>query len=70
MPTPRRTLISDKQIDRAFEALRRNGIAVSGFTIDIRTDGISFSPPAATPGNDFDAWKTGKNTDRVRPSRR
>lgn len=67
---PRRTLISDREIDRAFRALVRNGVSIAGFAIDIRTDGISFLPPAPQPGNDFDAWKAGENPNRGRPSRR
>lgn len=58
---PRRTLISDSEIDRVFAALRRNDIDVTRFGIDIRMDGIAFLPPTpatlAAPEKPFDAWK-------------
>lgn len=69
---PRRTLISDREIDRAFQALLRNGVDPNRFGIDIRTDGIAFLPPAANPAgaeSPFDAWKN-KEPDRDRRPRR
>lgn len=69
---PRRTLISDKEIARAFKVIQQHGIDITGFGIDIRTDGIAFLPPAAIPAapeSPFDAWqKEDKNRDR-RPRR-
>lgn len=58
---PRRTLISDREIDRAFQALQRHGLDPTRFGIDIRTDGIAFLAPAANtaePESPFDAWKS------------
>lgn len=69
---PRRTLISDKEIDRAFAVVRNHGIDPSACAIDIRMDGITFSP-LATPSvaeNPFDVWKAGKDADRDRRPRR
>lgn len=69
---PRRTLISDREIDRAFAALQRNGVDPARFGIDIRTDGIAFLPPAANtaaPETPFDAWKK-EEQDRDRRPRR
>lgn len=69
---PRRTLISDKEIDRAFAAVRSHGIDPSTCAIDIRMDGITFSP-IATPsvaGNPYDAWKAGKDANSDRRPRR
>lgn len=69
---PRRTLISDREIDRAFQALLRNGVDPNRFGIDIRTDGIAFLPPAANtaaPENPFDAWKNKESHRDGRPRR-
>lgn len=68
---PRRTLVSDKEIDRVFAKLREHGVNIADRVIDIRTDGITLALPA-TPaaGNPFDAWKAGKEPDRDRRPRR
>lgn len=69
---PRRTLISDKEIDRAFEAMRRNGVDPARFGIDIGTDRIAFLPPAAStaaPEDPFSAWKTEEQNRDRRPRR-
>ncbi|MDP3550649.1 MAG: hypothetical protein Q8R81_09650 [Novosphingobium sp.] len=69
---PRRTLISDKEIARAFKAIEQHGIDITGFGIDIRTDGIAFLPPAATPAapeDPFSAWKTEEQNRDRRPRR-
>lgn len=69
---PRRTLISDREIDRAFQALQRHGLDPARFGIDIRTDGIAFLPPAANvaaPETPFDAWKNEEQNRDGRPRR-
>lgn len=68
---PRRTLISDTEIDRVFAKLKEYGVNIADRVIDIRTDGITLALPA-TPaaGNAFDAYKAGKEQDRDGRSRR
>lgn len=69
---PRRTLVSDREIDRVFAKLRELGVDPASCAIDIRTDGITVSPPApaTAPGNAYDAYKAQKDARSDRPSRR
>jgi hypothetical protein len=69
---PRRTLVSDREIARVFAKLRDLGVDPAGCAIDIRTDGITISPPAPSPapGNAYDAYRAEKDARSDRPARR
>lgn len=69
---PRRTLISDRELERVFAKLRALGVDPAERTIDIRTDGITISPPAPppAPGNAYEAYRAAKDARSDRPARR
>lgn len=69
---PRRTLVSDREIDRVFAKLRALGVDPAGCAIDIRTDGITVTPApsAPAPGTAYDAYRAQKDARSDRPARR
>lgn len=67
--TARRRLVPLTELKELFDFLRSEGIDPTLRSVDIRTDGVAVSPPAATPGNAYDAWKT-EDKSRDRPARR
>ena len=67
--TARRRLVPNTEIKSVLELLRAYGVDPASVVIDIRVDGVTFSPPATKPGNPYDVWKA-KDKDRDRPARR
>jgi hypothetical protein len=68
--TARRRLPPLAEIREVLDFLKKEyGINPALSTIDIRADGVAVSPPVATPGNAYDAWKT-EDKGRDRPARR
>lgn len=62
---PRRTLVSDKEIDRVFAKLKEYGVSIADRIIDIRTDGITLALPAKPAAEDaFSAWQQNKDSHR------
>lgn len=62
---PRRTLISDTEIDRVFTKLAAYGVNIADRTIDIRTDGITLAPAPKPAAEDaFSAWQQTKDQNR------
>lgn len=65
----KRRLIPNAELKSVLDMLREYGIDPASVVIDIRSDGVTFSPPAEKPGNAYDAWKA-KDKGRDRPSSR
>jgi hypothetical protein len=66
--TSRRRLVPLSEIQQAYEWWTSLGHAAAG--VDIRSDGVTFIPPAAQQsGNAFDAWKA-KDQSRDRAAHR
>ncbi|QQN73905.1 hypothetical protein [Croceicoccus sp. YJ47] len=53
--TAKRRLIPDAELRRALDTLKEYGVAIGA--VDIRADGVTVYPTAATPGNEYDRWK-------------
>lgn len=54
--TARRRLVPTAEVKDVLDLMRQYGIDPSKVVIDVRSDGVSFSPPNHQPGNDFDRW--------------
>lgn len=68
--TARRRLVPMAEVREALDTLKAYGIDVSACRVDIRSDGVAITPPAATSGNSaYDAWKA-KDKNRDRPASR
>lgn len=67
--TAKRRLVPITEVKEMLDFLRREGFALGG-QVDIRSDGVTFYPPAAVPtGNAYDQWKA-QDQNRDRPPRR
>ena len=57
--TAKQRLVSDREIERVFAVLKKHGVDVRDRSIDIRSDGVTVSPPADSPGgaSAYDRWK-------------
>lgn len=64
--TAKRRLVPTSEVRDVLDLLRDYGVDPSRVIIDIRADGVSFTPPNQEPGNDFDRWiQKDQNSDPV-----
>lgn len=64
--TAKRRLVPPAEVEAHITLLRKLGVQIG--SVDIRADGVTISPLAPTPENDFDQWLQ-KDKSRDRPSR-
>jgi hypothetical protein len=67
--TAKRRLVPEREVKSVLDLLKAYGIDPKTVVIDIRADGVTFSPPAEKPGNAYDSWKA-KDKSRDRPPHR
>lgn len=65
--TTKRRLVPESEVRRVLDLFRDYGLPIG--SVDIRGDGVTIHPPAATSGNAYDAWKA-KDQNRDRTARR